>query len=261
MTRPPANTIQKDICRQTTPGTHVVTDDPPGHRSNAFDERSQQSIDFQGVITNAIEIETLTSQTFRLLQGNFLADHPDASHVFARLADDEADHASVLVRQSDVIRTRPEAFTQMDPSLGQRQRSFICQLRKGVQRIETRAITLDDAIQLSLEIEEGDDRMIADLRESLGTFAFGTILIEVLSIHKHPEHNSDLVTMARERGVGKLPKRECIDATTTAPRGRDDQWPNIHKAMNETRSHKTKPVLDEPRPSAFYPRNMKDITL
>ncbi len=266
MTRPPPTTIETDTCRQDTPVTLAATSGSPanpGHtaRRYALDERSQNPIDLKGVITNAIEIENLTGRIFRLLQGTFLADHPRASHVFAKLAEDEADHEATLMRQRGLMETRPEMFTPIDAALGHRQRVLILQLGQSVQRIETTALTLDDALQLCLEIEEGDGRMIADLRGALGTFAFGTTVIEVLAMHKHPEHNAGLITMARERGVGKLPKREPMDTTTITPRPRDDQWPKIQKAMIETRNETTEPVLGPPGTSPLHKRDMRDTTL
>ena len=223
MTRSPPNTTRIDTFQPTTPVTHVAMDSALGDPSHTLGKRSQESIDFQGVIANAIEIEHLASQTFRLLQRDFLDDHPRASHVFAKLADDEADHAATLTRQSDLVRTRPEAFTPINALLGRSQHILIRRLREGVKRIETTALSLDCALQLGLEIEEGDDRMIADFRGCLGTFAFGTRVIEVLAMHKHPDHNVGLVTMAHKRGVGKLPKRERMDAVTTTSCHRGNQ--------------------------------------
>jgi hypothetical protein len=96
------------------------------------------------------------------------------------------------------------------------------------------ALALDDALRLCLTVEEGDDQTLQDMQASAGGLAFVTLALETLSLQKHPEHNASLVTLARQRGVSKLAEWEIMDNASTTPRRRDDQWPKILRAMNET---------------------------
>ncbi len=163
------------------------------------------------LITNAIEIETLTGGCFSKLHQKFL-DDPEASRVFSKLAVEESEHAAILKRSLALIATRPEAFTNVDPEMGQRQQTLLAQLQTLIQRIKAEALTLNEALQTCLQIEEGDDKMIEDLRQSLGKMAIGTMAIEVLAIQKHPEHNAEFLSMIRREGI-TLPTSTVSDSS------------------------------------------------
>ena len=85
--------------------------------------------------------------------------------------------------------------------MAQRQHTLLAQLHTLSQRIETESLTLDEALQTCLQIEEGDDKMIEDLRRSLGKMAFGTVAVEALALQKHPEHNAEFLGMIRRRSI------------------------------------------------------------
>ncbi len=157
-------------------------------------------MDLKELVTNAIEIETLTGGCFAKLNEKFI-DDSDASRVFSKLAAEESEHADVLKRQLDLIQTKPEAFAEVEPAMAQRQDALLVQLRTFSQRIDGESFTLDEALQACLEIEEGDDRLIEDLRRSLGKMSFGTMAVEALALHKRPDHNAELLAMIRQRGI------------------------------------------------------------
>ncbi len=157
-------------------------------------------MDLQELVTNAIEIETLTGGCFFKLHQKFVDDR-EASRVFSKLSAEESEHADVLKRQLRLIQTKPEAFTEVDPAMAQRQHTLLAQLHTLSQRIETESLTLDEALQTCLQIEEGDDKMIEDLRRSLGKMAFGTVAVEALALQKHPEHNAEFLGMIRRRSI------------------------------------------------------------
>lgn len=160
-------------------------------------------MDLKELVTNAIEIETLTGGCFSQLHQKFV-DDPEASRVFAKLAGEESEHADVLKRQLALIETEPEAFADVDPAMAQRQHMLLVQLQALGRRIETGSLTLDEALQTCLQIEEGDDKMIEDLRRSLGKMAVGTVAVEALALQKHPEHNAEFLGMIRRRGITRV---------------------------------------------------------
>ena len=157
-------------------------------------------MDLKELVTNAIEIETLTGGFFFKLHQKFV-DDPEASRVFSKLAAEESEHADVLKRQLALIQTKPEAYTEVDSAMAQRQHTLLSQLQTLSRRIETEPVTLDEALQTCLQIEEGDDKMIEDLRQSLGKMSFGAMAVEVLALQKHPEHNAEFLDMIRRRGL------------------------------------------------------------
>ena len=159
-------------------------------------------MDLKELITNAIEIETRTGGCFLRLHQKF-GDNPEASRMFSKLAAEESEHADVLKRQLSLMQTAPEAFTDIDPAMAQRQYTILDQLQTLSQRIETEWLTLDEALQICLQIEEGDDKMIEDLRRSLGKMSFGTLAVEALALHKRPDHNAEFLRMIRRRGITK----------------------------------------------------------
>tara|TARA_B100000315_G_scaffold106473_1_gene97588 strand:+ start:937 stop:1473 length:537 start_codon:yes stop_codon:yes gene_type:complete len=157
-------------------------------------------MNLQELVANAIEIETLTGGAFFKLHQRF-DDDPEASRMFSKLAAEESEHADVLKRQLALIRVKPEAHIEVDLAMAQRQHMLLTQLRAFRRRIETESLTLDEALQICLQIEEGDDKMIEDLRQSLGKMSFGTMAVEVLALQKHPDHNAEFVAMIRQRGI------------------------------------------------------------
>ena len=157
-------------------------------------------MDLQELITNAIEIETLTGGCFAQLHQEF-RDDAEASRVFSKLASEESEHANVLKRQLTLIETKPEAFIEVEPEMAQRQDTLLAQLRTLRRRVENESLTLEEALQICLQIEEGDDKMIEDLRRSLGKMSSGTVAVEVLALQKHPEHNAEFLGMIRRRGI------------------------------------------------------------
>ncbi|MBQ26918.1 MAG: hypothetical protein CMH81_02055 [Nitrospiraceae bacterium] len=157
-------------------------------------------MDLKELVTKAIEIETLTGGAFFKLHQKF-GDDPEASRVFSKLAVEESEHADVLKRQLALIQTKPEAYTEVDPAMEQRQHMLLAQLQTLSRRIETESLTLDEALQACLQIEEGDDKMIEDLRQSLGKMSFEAMAVEVLALQKHPDHNAEFVGMLRRRGI------------------------------------------------------------
>ena len=157
-------------------------------------------MDLKELITNAIKIETLTGGCFSRLHQKF-GDDPEASRVFSKLAGEESEHAAVLKRQLALIETKPEAYIEVDPAMAQRQHTLLAQLQTLGRHIETEALTLDEALQTCLQIEEGDDKMIEDLRRSLGKMSVGAMAVEVLAIQKHPEHNAEFLDLIRRRGI------------------------------------------------------------
>ena len=157
-------------------------------------------MDLKELMTKAIEIETLTGGCFLKLHQKFI-DDSDASRVFSKLAAEESEHADVLKRQLALIQSTPEALTEVDGAMAQRQQTLLMQLRALSDRIDTESLTLDEALQPCLQIEEGDDKMIDDLRRSLGKLSFGTMAVEALALQKHPEHNVEFLDMIRRRRV------------------------------------------------------------
>ena len=157
-------------------------------------------MDLKKLVTNAIKIETLTGGCFFKLHQKFVDDQ-EASHVFSKLSGEESEHADVLKRQLALIQTKPEAYARVNPAMAQRQHSLLAQLQTFSRRIDTESLTLDEALQTCLEIEEGDDKMIEDLRRSLGKMSVGTMAVEVLALQKHPEHNAEFLDMLRRRGI------------------------------------------------------------
>ena len=190
-------------------------------------------VEFQDLLANAIEIETLAGRSFLRLSHKF-ADHPHASGVFATLAQEEEEHAAILTRQWHMVRPTPDALVPVKGEIGERQQMRLRLLRKVSHVIHHDPLTLDDALRLCLTVEEGDDQTLHDMQASAGKLASVTRAFETLSLHKHAEHNARLVAMARQRGVNKLTEWEIRDTASTTPRHRDDQWPNILRAMNET---------------------------
>lgn len=190
-------------------------------------------VEFQDLLANAIEIETLAGRSFLRLSHQF-SDHPHASGVFATLAREEEEHAAILTRQWHMVRTTPDALFPVKGEIGERQQMRLRTLRKISRMIHHDALALDDALRLCLTVEEGDDQTLQDMQASVGKLASVTRALETLSLQKHPEHNAGLITMARQRGVSKLAEWEIMDNASTAPRRRDDQWPKILRAMNET---------------------------
>ena len=134
-------------------------------------------MDLKELITNAIEMEALTGRCFSKLGKTFHEDQ-EASRVFSKLASEELEHSDVLKRQLTLIETKPEAFTDVDPAIAQRQHTLLTQLQALSGRIENESLTLDEALQTCLQIEEGDDKMIEDLRRSLGKMFVGTMAVE-----------------------------------------------------------------------------------
>ena len=190
-------------------------------------------VEFQDLLANAIEIETVAGRSFLRLSHQF-ADHPHASRVFATLAQEEEEHAAILTRQWHMVRPTPDAVVPVKGEIGERQQMRLRTLRKFSRVIHHGALTLDDALRLCLTVEEGDDQTLHDMQTSAGKLTSVTRAFETLSLHKHAEHNAGLVTMARQRGVSKLAEWEIMDPASPAPRRRDDQWPKILRAMNET---------------------------
>ncbi|HIB53582.1 MAG TPA: hypothetical protein EYN18_08735 [Nitrospirales bacterium] len=160
-------------------------------------------MDLKELVTNAIEIETLTGGCFLKLHQKF-GDDPEASRVFSKLSAEELEHADVLKRQLALVETTPEAYIDIEPAMAQRQHTLLAQLRTLSQRIETESLTLDEALQTCLQIEEGDDKMIEDLRQSLGKMSVGTMAVEVLALQKHPEHNAEFLGMIRRRSTMRV---------------------------------------------------------
>ena len=160
-------------------------------------------MDLKELITNAIEIETLTGGCFLKLHQKF-GDDPEASRVFSKLSAEELEHADVLKRQLALVETTPEAYIDIEPAMAQRQHTLLAQLRTLSQRIETELLTLDETLQTCLQIEEGDDKMIEDLRRSLGKMSVGTMAVEVLALQKHPEHNAEFLGMIRRRSTMRV---------------------------------------------------------
>ncbi|HHZ83339.1 MAG TPA: hypothetical protein EYN60_04905 [Nitrospirales bacterium] len=160
-------------------------------------------MDLKELVTNAIEIETLTGGCFLKLHQKF-GDDPEASRVFSKLSAEELEHADVLKRQLALVETTPEAYIDIEPAMAQRQHTLLAQLRTLSQRIETELLTLDETLQTCLQIEEGDDKMIEDLRRSLGKMSVGTMAVEVLALQKHPEHNAEFLGMIRRRSTMRV---------------------------------------------------------
>ncbi|HIA15066.1 MAG TPA: hypothetical protein EYN74_09330 [Nitrospirales bacterium] len=160
-------------------------------------------MDLKELVTNAIEIETLTGGCFLKLHQKF-GDDPEASRVFSKLSAEELEHADVLKRQLALVETTPEAYIDIEPAMAQRQHTLLAQLRTLSQRIETELLTLDETLQTCLQIEEGDDKMIEDLRQSLGKMSVGTMAVEVLALQKHPEHNAEFLGMIRRRSTMRV---------------------------------------------------------
>ena len=177
-------------------------------------------MDLKDLVTNAIEIETRTGWCFMRLHQMF-GDDPDASRVFSKLAAEESEHADVLKRQLSLIQATPEAFTAVDSAMAQRQYMLLDQLRILSQRIETESLTLDGALQICLQIEEGDDKMIEDLRRSLGKMSFGTLAVEALALHKRQDHNAEFLRIIRRRGITKTSSAVSASSSPSCPADRN----------------------------------------
>ena len=161
-------------------------------------------MDLKEALGNGVEIETMAGRVFRRLQQCFAHD-PEASSVFAKMSQEEGEHAAVIQRQLDMIVMMPDAFVAIDDAVRDQQQALISRMQETLQEATEHPPTLETALgicfELEEEVEEVHERAITNLIRTTGKLAVATVAFEAISFQEGPDHTKGLCDLARKHGV------------------------------------------------------------
>ena len=161
-------------------------------------------MDLKEALANGVEIETMAGRVFRYLQRCF-ADDQEVSSVFAKMSQEEGEHAAVIQRQLDLIATMPEAFVAIDDAIRDQQQALISRMQEILQEAMEHPPTLEKALGICFELEEDvedvHERAITNLIRTTGKLAVATMAFESIRFQEGPDHTKGLSDLARKLGV------------------------------------------------------------